>query len=185
MKPYMSLKTSIVLTALALLLPPQFAKAQGNLVLNGGFDTDASGWTIINGGYASDFGNPSGSASLFTGNTSMVSQEINSLTLGQLYIVSGDYSGKAGGVFDVTLDEVVFFETNRTPQNYSWDSFSFYYTATSTGVLLSVQANAIGDFYAIDNISMQAIPEPNSLCLVGVGGIMSAMFFRNRRKSSL
>jgi hypothetical protein len=33
------------------------------------------------------------------------------------------------------------------------------------------------------NISMEAVPEPNSLCLIEVGGIMSAMFFKNRGKA--
>jgi hypothetical protein len=47
---------------------------------------------------------------------------------------------------------------------------------------LSAQINGTDDSYFIDNISMEAVPEPNSLCLVGVGGIMSTMFFKNRRK---
>ena len=69
-------------------------------------------------------------------------------------------------------------------QTFNWHSFSFDYTATSTSALLSLEAqiNGTDDSYEIDNISMEAVPEPNSLCLVGVGGIISAMFFKNRRK---
>ena len=85
------------------------------------------------------------------------------------------------GVLSVALDGIVLFETNHTPQNYNWYNFSSYYTATSTSALLSVEANAIGDFYAIDNISMYAVPEPGSLYLIVIGGIVSAMLFRNRR----
>ena len=44
----MTLKTYIVLTALALSCFPQLITAQGNLVVNGGFDTNADGWTAVN-----------------------------------------------------------------------------------------------------------------------------------------
>ena len=198
MKPYMILKTSMVLTILALSCFSQSATAQGNLVFNGGFDTDTSGWAITNanvsagGGYLSSFGNPPGSVLLYNPSSPHIptaSQVINSLTPGDLYIVSGDYQ-KAGGKditdnsFGVALDGVFLFETTA-PVDYNWYSFNFEYTATSTSALLSLEAQINGTDYAyfIDNISMQAVPEPSSLCLIGVGGIISAMFLRNRNKS--
>jgi hypothetical protein len=177
------------------------AKAQGNLVVNGGFDTDSSGWLITNvevdegGGYSSSFGNPPGSVALYNpdfGSSSpspTASQEISSLTPGQLYIVSGDYQrglGKNTAVdsFGVALDGLFLFET-VVPTDSNWHSFSFDYAATSTSALLSLEAQINGtDYsYAIDNIAMYAVPEPNSLCLMGVGGMMSALFFRHRRKA--
>ena len=182
MKPRTTMKPLNILTVLALLFISRSAMPQGNLVFNGGFDTDPSGWTMTNCVYTSYLGNPPGSISLLANNTSTLGQQINSLTPGQLYVVSGDYSGKAFGIFDVALDNTALFETNTSPPNYEWYSFSFNYTATSTSVFLSVQTSASGNYYSIDNLSMIAIPEPSSLWLVGLGGIVSALFFRNRRK---
>ena len=117
------------------------------------------------------------------------SQEINSLAPGQLYIVSGDYQRGLGknttvNTFGVALDSIFLFET-AVPTDSNWHGFSFDYTATSTSALLSLEAqiNGVEYSYAIDNIAMYAVPEPNSLCLMGVGGMMSALFFRHRRKA--
>ncbi len=163
------------------------------MVINGGFDTDASGWSITNVensfGYLSSGGNPGGCFVLENGIIFIVptiSQEINSLDPGQFYTVSGDYKslGKnfAANSFGVTMDGIFLFETNSPPDN-NWYSFNFEYQATSTSVLLSIaaQLNGTGYPYAVDNIAMYAVPEPSSLCLIGVGGIMGAMFFRNRK----
>jgi len=186
------------LAALMLSCFTQSAVAQGNLVVNGGFDTDASSWTMSNvnvpagGGYLSNYGNPPGSIFLYNPSLpgiSAASQEINSLTPGQLYIVSGDYQrglGKNTTVdsFGVALDSVFLFET-VVPTDSNWHNFSFDYTATSTSALLSLEAQINGtDYsYSIDNIAIYAVPEPNSLCLLGMGGMMSALFFRHRRKA--
>jgi hypothetical protein len=196
MKPYMTLKTYIALTALALLLLPQLATAQGNLVVNGGFDTSADGWTLTNGAFWPFLGNPGYAVGLDNPTPSpstepTASQIVTGLTPGYSYLVSGDYQegkDRGGGSpsdpsFGVAIDGIFLFEA-VTQGNGDWQSFSFYYTAASSSVLLSLssQINGTGVEYAIDNISMQAVPEPNSLCLIGIGGIMSAMFFKNRKK---
>lgn len=189
MKPHVTLKASMVLTVLALSCSSQSIMAQGNLVVNGGFDTDASGWTLTNGsGYQSSFGNPPGSILLSNDsiNAPTASQEINSLTPETTYIVSGGYfSGGVNGnnSLSVALDGIPLFETNA-PANFTWNNFSFDYTAASPNALLSLSTPTHGKGYGliIDNISMQVVPEPNSFCLIGVGGVMGAMLFRNRRK---
>ena len=119
----------------------------------------------------------------------MISQIINDLVSGSSYLISGNYSleaGQAGGTpsFGVAIDGTFLFEVAASP-NGGWQSFSFLYVATSSSSELSLVAQINGRTdvaYRIDNISMEAVPEPNSLCLVGVGGIMSTMFFKNRRK---
>jgi len=185
------------LTALMLSCLPQWAMSQGNLVVNGGFDTDASGWTITNvsegdNGYASNIGNPPGSVFLYdvsSLNVPTASQEISSLTPGALYIVSGDYAGGGKGVannsFGVALDGVYLFETNAPP-TYNWYSFSFDYTATSTSALLSISAqlNGTGYPYTIDNIAMYAVPEPSAICLILLGsGVLIYVRTRHKRHS--
>lgn len=192
MKPYMTLKSSIVLTVLALFLLPHLATAQGNLVVNGGFDTDASGWTATNiafgGGYSSKSGNPPGcfflNASSLSSVDPIISQTINSLTLGTIYSVSGDYlygpngAGSLSTNFGVAIDGAFLFET-VAPSTSIWYSFSFLYTATSSSAVLSLSSLINGTFYyGIDNISMQAIPEPLPSLLILLG---SGLFLYARR----
>jgi hypothetical protein len=200
MKPYFTLKANTVLTILGLSCSTQSVTAQANLVVNGGFDTDASGWAITNvyasygGGFTSSVGNPAGSVFLYNPNFGpshpppTASQEISSLTPGDLYLVSGDYRGGGKNVLDnsfgVAVNGAYFFET-EAPANSAWYHFSFDYAATSTSALLSIssQMNGTDDSYFIDNISMQVIPEQSSLRLIGMGGLVSAMLFGTRRKS--
>jgi len=186
----------IVLTALMLSCLPQLTMAQGNLVVNGSFDTDASGWIITNvnvsagGGYLSNYGNPPGSIFLYNPSSSHVptaSQEINSLTPGSLYVISGDYQKGLGknitaNSFGVALDGVFLFETNA-PVNLNWYNFSFYYTAASSSALLSLAAQINGTDYSyyIDNIAMYAVPEPSAGCLIIFGsGVL--IYVRTRKK---
>jgi hypothetical protein len=197
MRPHKIIQQTIVgiLTNLLLSCFIQSVAARGNLVVNGGFDTDTSGWTLTNGAvYQPLFGNPAGSIDLPIANPpssyGTVSQEISSLTPGQFYTVSGDYY-RGGGVknppnsfaFGVAFDGSFVLQINA-PTSPGWYSFSFNWQATSINTLLSLSAplNETYDF-SIDNIAMYAVPEPNSLCLMGVGGMMSALFFRHRRKA--
>jgi len=122
---------------------------QGNLVINGGFDTDAAGWVLIAGGVwaGPDKGNPGGFVGLDSLAPSPTAdpiayQLINGLVPGQTYLVSGDYekqiarTSTPGSSFGVALDNVFLFETSD-PGNFLWHSFSFSYTATSTSAVLT------------------------------------------------
>jgi len=199
MKAYLFLKISIVLSAFAFLLLPRLATAQGNLVVNGGFDSSAAGWALINGASWPLLGNPGNAVGLDNLSPSpstdpTASQTINGLTPGFIYSISGDYQKQkdrgatttpsTDNSFGVAIDGTFLFEAaSSTNIDVNWYNFNFLYTATSSSALLSLssQINGTGVSYAIDNISMQAVPEPSSLCLIGIGGIVSAIFFRNRR----
>jgi hypothetical protein len=171
-----------VLIILMLSCFAQTATAQGNLVVNGGFDTDSSGWTtnVSSGYYEPLKGDPAGCFTLY----GSISQTVNSLTPGFSYFVSGIYDVDGEGVggpasLAVAINGVSL--DNIRPRNYPWQSFSFIYTATSSSVVLSLTGTRAP--FRIDDIAMYAVPEPNSLCLMGVGGMMSALFFRHRRKA--
>jgi hypothetical protein len=163
---------------ITLLVLPQLTSAQGNLVVNGDFGTDASDWTLINGAFYNGlYGNPAGSVNLYGGPITTASQEINSLITGQLYLISGDYQGNGEikdtitNNFAVAIDGVVLFET-AAPPDLNWHSFNFEYTATSANVLLtlSAQLNGSPDGDHIDNIAMYATPEPSASSLIFLGG---------------
>jgi hypothetical protein len=185
----MTAKRYFVMTAWACLLLPRLATAQGNLVFNGGFDSNANGWTIINTpggfGFSPVVGNPGGGVLLdniepSSSSDPTASQTINSLTRWTSYVVSGEYQqgkDRGGGSptdpsFGVAIDGVFLF-TVVAPNNFNWHQFSFSYTPISPFIILSLssQINGTGVSYAIDNIAMQAISEPGilSLSLLSIG----------------
>ena len=196
---YKVMKIRVSIMALVLSCLQQPANAQGNLVVNGGFDHNASGWTMTNvdisegGGYYISIGNPPGSVFLYNPSFNVfvptASQEINSLTPGTLYIVSGDYMLRLGknvtdNSFGVALDSVFLFETTA-PADSNWHSFSFDYAATSVSALLRIcaQINGTDDAYFIDNIAMYATPEPSAWSLIFLGsGLL--IYFRKRHRHS-
>jgi len=176
----------VVLTTLMFSCFTQSVTAQGNLVVNGGFTTNANGWTLTGSArYDAKNGNPPGEID-FGGSEGTASQTINSLTPGFIYNVSGDYQAiVAGGTstnnysFGVSLDDVFLFGT-ATPTNSNWYSFSFDYTATSSSALLSL-SQISGVYYDIDNIAMYAVPEPSAMSLILLGsGVL--FYVRTRKK---
>ncbi len=186
----MKLRICLAVASVALLGSLESATAQGNLVVNGGFDTDASGWTVVNvgsgGGYVSESGIPGGYFYI-SGPPSTpppsISQTINGLIPGTSYIVTGDYSlGKgspAEAGFGVAVDGTCLFVGGSTS---AWQSFSFDYTADAPSALLSLSSDVLGswDSYGVDNIAVTAVPEPSSLYLVGIGGIAGLRWLRRK-----
>jgi hypothetical protein len=174
-----------------LVLTSRHVVAQDDLVINGTFDTDATGWTLTNGAaWIPEKNGSGGSVSLDSLAPSPSAdptayQLINSLTPSQVYLISGDYKKEvdrtsvAGLSFGVALDNVFQFEVSD-PEDFNWHSFNFLYTATSTSAVLgfSSQINGTGVSYDIDNIAMYATPEPAAVCFIFLG---SGVFIYVRR----
>lgn len=173
---------SLLLLAFSWLLP-QLLQGQGNLIINGTFDTSADGWVMTNvspPGYNPLKGNPGGCVGLNSSSPSlvpMISQTVSGLVPGGSYWVSGDYSASGGTLgstpsFGVAIDGVLLFEA--APASYDWFSFNVFYQATSSSALLSLAAGINGTFvaYRVDNITMSAIPEPSSFVLLSCGGVL-------------
>jgi hypothetical protein len=181
----MLLKTSFGLVILACLCFPKLAEAQGNLVVNGGFDTSATGWTLAGVSYDSKYGDPAGDLSL-PGGTASASQTINGLVAGTTYIVSGNYQGTVGVFstgpnFEVTMNGAIIFETVSSGNN-NWDYFSVPYTASSVNAVLSFGVlDEPSEGYGIDNISMQAVPESSTSTLITLGVGAVCVYARKRK----
>ena len=188
MKRYIAALTTLILVSL-----PDRAKAQGNLLFNGGFDTNAAGWTLSDGSFfISTFGKPSGCVRLDNARpspslTPSASQTVGGLVPGAIYTVSGDYlvQGKnysSAYSFGVTVDGVFLFHT-EAPTDYNWYRFNSLYTATSSSAVLGLSSrlNGTGIPYIIDNIAMQVVPEPSSLWLALAGGLVCVLVYRGRR----
>jgi len=183
------MKTYIALIALVILLLPRPAAAQGNLVFNGGFDIDTSGWSLTNvssgWGYSPKGGDPDGFINLVGDPlvSPTASQTITGLTIGADYVISGEYYERSvdstENSFGVAIDGNYLFET-AGQGDIHWHNFSLSYTATSSRVDLSFssQLNETGISYGIDNIAMYAVPEPSTLSLF----IICILFLCRRMK---
>jgi hypothetical protein len=150
------------------------SSAAQNLVVNGGFDTDASSWTSTNIGSGHGFrpskGNPGGyfeldaSPSLLTDPT--VNQVVTGFTPGVGYTITGDYEklvdwggGSPTGLsFGVAIDGAYLYEAPQS--DWAWHSFGFAFVATTSSVTLSISAqrNGTGVSYGVDNIVAQPTP---------------------------
>jgi hypothetical protein len=158
--------------------------AQGTLVFNGGFDSNAAGWIATNvnrlGGWYPDKGNPGGYFFLDAVPSSLdptIGQTIKGFIPGLTYLVSGDYafsddSGDPGVTpsFGVDFNGVFLFQTVK-PGSPDWQTFSFFYTPSFSDEILSISAqlNGTAVSYGIDNIAIQLIPEPSSTALFVLG----------------
>jgi hypothetical protein len=150
------------------------AYAQGNLIVNGDFNTSASGWvTNTSSGSYTLKGNPGGGFWLgsATTNISTISQVITALVPGSTYVISGSFDVEGGTLvnipsFGVSIDGTFLFQA--APANYSWQSFNSSFVAASTNATLSLAAriNGTSIYYRIDNIIVQLAP---SLSLHTVG----------------
>lgn len=164
------------LAILGLFIAEGSAIAQGNLVVNGGFDGSGTGWSITNtpGGFGFQpfLGAPGGSILLDNIGPSAdsdptASQTIRGFIPGKTYVVSGDYqTGKDRGEgsytnasFGVAMDGVFYFEAMGT-NPFIWRSFAFLHTAASSNAVLSMssQIHGTGVSYTIDNIAVQPLP---------------------------
>ncbi len=166
--------------------------ADANLVTNGGFETgDFTGWTTSidfvfdgvdvlaphSGNYAAFFGNPSG--------TSTISQTL-STTPGKLYQVDfwlqneADVTGVAvpnsfsfnlnGGPAELTL-------TNASAFSYTHYTFGFIAAAATANLLFSFEHGPA--FWDLDDVSVN-VPEPGSLALVALAGVLVGVARRRR-----
>jgi len=126
-----------------------------NLVANGTFDSDLSGWTV--GGTASGWSYSSGTALHSTGNTDTLSQNI-SVASGNVYYFSVVTSGVSAGSVNVSLGTVtatVDIATSATT------TFSFLANATGSVALTFTPASAFNG--AIDTVVLELVTAAPSL----------------------
>jgi hypothetical protein len=123
----------------------------GELVTNGTFDTDTSGWTVSAGLSATV---SSGQVTLtndtgFTAYSENIYQDLSGLVVGKTYVLSLDYvSG---------TNRVRFTWSTPFTQQYSNNSTSVTFVATSASGRITIFLDAInlGENATIDNISLR------------------------------
>ena len=129
-----------------------------------------------------------------------ISQTLTGLTKGQAYEVSFYWaSGQQRGYTGSTTESLqVSFGANQTQStsvvtNVSkgftdWQKQSFVFTADGASDTLSFLAvgtpAGLPPFVLLDGVTFNAVPEPGSLALMGIGLVMTAAVHRYRRGKS-
>jgi hypothetical protein len=186
--------------------------ASANLITNGTFDTfvpsngTGGGWTSATidgaGGWRASGGNPDENFVLnhggAVGSDPTISQTVSGLTVGEEYLVTGDYAneyGCCGSIshlsFGVLLDGVAILELTGAPTDV-FMPFSTTFTATSTSHVIGFAGERNGsDWEAkIDNISLTqqeappqpppGVPGPAPVLLLSAGLLLLAGVARRR-----
>jgi hypothetical protein len=163
--------------------------------------TDIDGWTVTNGGLSWDgpsnpFGLTASDGSYFldlTGDYDHrpyggVAQTI-STTIGAQYRLSFDIGtdptyDPASVSVNVTggVGPALFTSAPSSPNR--WESFTFDFTATSASTTIELDGEASTDllYIGLDNVGLEAIPEPSTLTLVVGPGLLVFAAWRRFRK---
>ena len=158
----------IIATILFVAITP--THAQGNLIVNGGFDTTNS-WTLSSLAYF-NVKNGTPLPDVVLQGTSSSSLQPISLTQGIDYLITGDYRPyvyRFGGL-RVGFNNGIVYEISLPTNNYEWSSFSFRYTAPAGISFMFLSFKGIGQC-EIDNIGVYAVPEPHYISF----GILAAV----------
>jgi len=179
------------------------AAAQANAVFNGGFETgDLTGWTLTNssqfdavcqpgeqigaaycmvnsGDYAMSFGHAGGVTTLsqVLATTPGASYDLN------FYLANDNPSDVGVTTFDVLWDGVDVYSLSSPQPSFSYTSINLYVTATSGSTTLSFLAQQDPSQWFLDDVSVQAVPEPAAMLTVGLTLIAAGLARRRRRRT--
>ena len=127
-----------------------------DLVTNGTFDTDTTGWTAANNATLTA---PSGVLRVAYNGTSnaYANQILSGLTIGGVYKITVDITAVSGGTTRVDLDQIIDGSGNVIAETASPASGEFYFVATTTTPSIALYAMGTTTYAEFDNISVQRV----------------------------
>lgn len=114
--------------------------------------------------------------------TGSISQDL-ATAVGVEYIVEFSIAGAFGAQHSIIVDAGGINSLTQNATNGEWTTHSFNFVATGTTTTLTLSDNlgagsTTDSDLLVDNISVTAVPEPGSMALLGLGGLLLA---RRRR----
>ncbi len=161
--------------------------SRANYVVNGGFETgNFSGWTTVPASSGSDFGvsttDPrSGSYAAYFGGTSAGNYDgiyQNLATGAGTFDLDFWLANNGGGSNDFQVywgGSLVLNISNAS--SFGYTEYTFDLSTTSSSTQLLFQGYQVPSFFRLDDVSvtyLASVPEPSSLVLLGLGGLLAA-----------
>jgi hypothetical protein len=200
--------SALALTALAAAFTLCTSAHASNLIADSGFESaggapfntyfagqsiDGGSWNVTQGAVYIDTQDPY----VYQGNNALnltlanpyvpdsIAQTVATV-VGQTYQISFYADSDSSNTFSLTIAQLGFPSLNNDGNSGLFTDYSAAFIATSTSTTLDFTSTAdpaIGSPYGsvmIDNVSLQATPEPNSFLLLLTGIASAALFFGRR-----
>jgi hypothetical protein len=158
-----------------------------NFINNGDFSNWTTRWNMENGADGISYdGNPAFSAALKVGNSNMW-QSLELLPANTQYTVSIDakgYAANVGGLYacmiyyhtdgSTTSDNLFTISSTDLPTSWTTYTSSTYQTPTDLyyAKIWIAKLSQVGGWVGVDNVVGNVVPEPLTLGLLSLGGLM-------------
>ena len=172
------------------------SQTSADLIVNGGFETgDFTGWSLAgNSGFISittnaHSGQHAASFGAIGSDTNLSQTQNLSTTAGATYVLSYWLTNLGGPTNDFSVDwggSLVTGSSLLNAQPFAYTQFSFDVVATSAMTALQFNFRQDPSSWNIDDISVNAVavPEPSTLAIGGVSGLLALAYGLRRRKQS-